>query len=195
MWVCEKCGAMKGNEYDKCLVCSLSSDVPDFLRRSPDAASPHKFLPIIDYDAPSPQVGMPRRFGIATLMITTVFFAFLFGILKMCGVPPIGFIAVIVFVLGVASCQALLYGGKNPRKASFVAGVVMYCLVALVMAAIEGFFQGATLADVIGGTICYVTGAAFVGGPLGYAAGCLIAAIFLVRKEPGEVEPPPEQEP
>ena len=33
----------------------------------------------------------------------------------------------------------------------------------------------------------------FVGGPLGYAAGCLVAAIFLVRKEPGDAEPPPEE--
>ena len=33
----------------------------------------------------------------------------------------------------------------------------------------------------------------FVGGPLGYAVGCIVAAIFLVRKEPDDAEPAPEK--
>ena len=141
MWVCEKCGAIKADQYEKCLVCSLSSDVADSRQRLQDAAAPNAFLPIIEGDVPSPQVGMPRRFGIGTLMTITVFFALLFGILKMLCVTPIVFIAIVAFIVVVAVCQALLYGGKNPRRASFIAGVVMYWVATLATVAIGGFFH------------------------------------------------------
>ena len=125
MWVCEKCGAIKANQYDKCMVCSLAGDDQPLSPRPPPREIRYKTPPFFD-DSPSPQVGMPRRYSIGTLMILTVFFALIFGILKMCGVSPIVFIAVTVFIVGVAACQALLYGGKNPRKASFVGGAVMF---------------------------------------------------------------------
>ena len=191
MWVCEKCGAIKAERYDKCLVCSLSGDVVGSRPRSSDAANGYKFPPIIEGDLPAPQVGLPRRYSIGTLMILTVFFALLFGILKMCGVSPIVFIAVTIFVVVVAACQALLYGGKNPRRASFVAGVAMYAAAAIITAVVQGVHRG-NLANAIAELPCYLFGAVIAGGPLGYIAGCLVAAIFLVRKEPDETEPPEE---
>jgi hypothetical protein len=37
-------------------------------------------------------------------------------------------------------------------------------------------------------TVLAVILSALLGGPLGYAAGCVAAAIFLVRKEPDDAE-------
>ena len=190
MWICEKCGAIKGDQYEKCLVCSLAGDAPP---NAPGATKPYKSPPIVDPDLPEPHVGMPRRFSIGTLMIITFFFALVFGFLKMCGVPPVVFIVVVAFILIVTACQALLYGGKNPRKASYVAGFVMYGLAVPIVATLQGEFRGADIADVIRGMLCTFFSAFFVGGPLGYAVGCLVAGIFLVRKEPDEAEPPPER--
>jgi len=143
-------------------------------------------------DFPSPQVGMPRRFSIGTIMILTTLFALLFGVLEMLRVPPMGFAAVSVFVAGVAACQALLYGGKNPRKASYVGGAAMYGLAVVVTALVTGYRQHSAV-PAIGMMICGSVGALVVGGPLGYVAGCLVAGVFLVRKEPDDAEPTPEE--
>jgi hypothetical protein len=188
MWVCEQCGAIKPNQYEKCRICSLSSNAAELPRKLPDAADSYTFLPDI-VDPPSkPQVGMPRRFSIGTLMILTVFFALLFGVLTMCSVSPTVFIAITLFVLGITACQALLYGGKNPRKASFVGGAVMYGLAVLGMAVVQGIRQGNVM-FAIEGILCNLIGAVLVGGGLGYAVGCLVAGVFLVRREPSETEP------
>jgi hypothetical protein len=88
---------------------------------------------------------------------------------------------------GVAVCQVLLFEGRDPRKASFVGGIIVFAIVAVVMAAVAGYqthsaetvmqiaFFGAILAPILG-------------GPLGYAAGALVAAVFLVRKESPDAE-------
>jgi hypothetical protein len=192
MWVCEKCGAIKGGQYDKCMVCSLAGEIPEPPRRLPGPPVPYRFLPIIEDNVPLPQVGMPRRFSIGTLMILTVFFALLFGILKMCSVPPVVFIAITLFIAGVAVCQAVLYGGKNPRKASFVGGIAMYGLLTLVAALVEGYRHGDML-RAIELSPCSTIGVVIAGGSLGYIAGCLIAGVFLLRKEPDDTEPAAEE--
>jgi hypothetical protein len=142
---------------------------------------------------PSQQaVGVPRRFGVGTLMILTTVFAVLFGTLKTAGVPPEVFVAVSLFVGGVAVCQVLLFQGKDPRKASFFGGMISAGVVAAVMAAMAGF-QTHSMAVAIGVAFGGGVLAPLIGGPLGYAAGALVAAVFLVRKEPGDDEPTPEE--
>lgn len=188
MWVCEKCGTMKIYQYDRCIVCSLSGEEAQDSRR---AEIPHHFLPTVEYDVPSPQVGMPRRFSIGTMMIITFFFALLFGVLKMLGVPPMAFVAITLFVAGVAACQAILYGGKNPRKASIVGGIVIFGVLFLLAALVAGYREG-NVFRYITLSPCTIFSVVFAGGLLGYAAGGLVAAIFLVRKEPDN-DPPEEQ--
>jgi hypothetical protein len=182
MWVCDKCGAIKLDAGEKCRVCSLGGNTSASAKASRDAI-PIVEMPPYPEETPGPQAGMPRRFGIGTIMVITTFFALVFGLLKVLQVPPLVFVLVSGFILTVAACQALLFGGKNPRKASFIAGMAMYALAAAFTA-----FAGTGVRFPIEELLCGAFGAVVVGGPLGYAAGCLIAAIFLVRKEPNDGE-------
>jgi hypothetical protein len=191
MWVCDKCGAIKLDASERCRVCSLSSDI-DISANARRAAIPIVEMPPYLEETPGPQAGMPRRFSIGTMMIITAFFALVCGVLKALHAPPLVFVLISGFMLTVAACQALLFGGRNPRKASFIAGMAMYALAAVATALIDAF-QRSNLFFPIEELLCGAFGAVVVGGPLGYAAGCLIAAIFLVRKEPDDGEPAGEK--
>lgn len=134
------------------------------------------------------QVGMPRRFGIATLMIITAAFALVCGVLKTLGAPPFAYLGVLGFVAWIAACQAVLFKGQEPRGASIVGGAVFGALVALGGVGwqlLRGEFVPAILTELILDGVC---GALF-GGIWGYAVGCVFAAIFLVHKEPDDTPP------
>jgi hypothetical protein len=131
------------------------------------------------------QVGVPRRFTIGTLLIITAMYALLFGGMKAMGLHPIWFITVAVFVTGVGAAQALLYGGKNPRKASINAGrllsaiiylVNVVCVVLLKDGLPKNFAEW--LALVFGTALGTAIIAAFGMIP-GYLVGLLTAAVFL----------------
>ena len=62
------------------------------------------------------QVGVPRRFGIGTLMILVTAFAVLFSLLKVLHAPPTVFAGISIFVAVVAACQVLLFKGKKPTQ-------------------------------------------------------------------------------
>ncbi len=132
---------------------------------------------------------MPRRFGIATIMILTAVFAVLFGVLRMLDATPAVFVGITIFVAGVAACQALLFGGKNPRAASIIGGAVIFYLIMVVVCLTNEFgprdFTKQITFSFQGGMMLFM-----IGGLLGYLAGGLLAAVFLVRKEP--VNSPPE---
>jgi hypothetical protein len=138
-----------------------------------------------------PAVSVPRRFSVGTMMILVTAFAVLLGILKSFGVPPEVFAAVAAFIAGVGACQVLLFKGQDPRRASFYGGMITSGVLAVVTALVA-WLQTASVEFVIGFLFGGALLAAILGGPLGYAAGCLIAAIFLVRKEPGDAESMPE---
>jgi hypothetical protein len=137
---------------------------------------------------PQNPVGMPRRFGIGTMMILTAAFALLFGVLKTFGADPAVFAAISIFIAGVAACQAVLFKGKNPRLASFVGGILVLSLIAVVGVPVDCHQEGLGLLQTVVFTVLAVILSALLGGPLGYAAGCVAAAIFLVRKEPDDAE-------
>ena len=108
--------------------------------------NPHDLRGDIDPAAAKPrrpQVGMPRRFSIGTAMILTAVFALLFGLLKTLDVPPVVFFVVSAFVAAIAVCQAVLFKGKNPRKASIVVGFVMGVLVVTVSGVFAAVLAGA----------------------------------------------------
>jgi hypothetical protein len=134
------------------------------------------------------QVGVPRRFSIGTLMILVTAFAVLFSLLKVLHAPPVAFAVISIFVAVVAACQVLLFKGKNPRKASFVAGAVMYggaLIVAILVTHWNDQNHFWFIANLVLGAIL----GPGAGGMLGYAVGCLVAAIFLIRKEPDDELP------
>jgi hypothetical protein len=135
-----------------------------------------------------PQVGVPRRFGIATILILMAVFAVLFGVLRMLDVPPAVFIGISVFVGGVAACQAILFKGKDPRAASMIAGAVIFYVIMLIVCLTNDFGPRDFTRDMtlsFRGTLITLV----IGGFLGYLVGGLMAAVFLVRKEPEDVPP------
>ena len=134
------------------------------------------------------QVGVPRRFGIATLLILTAAFAALFSVLKMFDVPPAGLAGISIFVAGVVTCQAMLFKGKNPREASIVGGGVIFYLIMVVICLTNDFGPR----DFTKETTFFLQGACIllgIGGLLGYVVGGLFAAIFLIHKEPDDTPP------
>ena len=209
MRLCSKCGAKAADSHDTCDICGAAVDgvqsagcppeVPIMatLVELPFRPKPLPTLvesPFRPKPLPAP-VGVPRRFSIGTMMILVTVFALLFGVLKTCGVHPIAFAAISIFIGGVAACQALLFQGKMPRLASFIGGIIMLGLIDVVGLLVVGFLSRDSLSPlntvIVLGPMAVQTVA--IGGPLGYLAGCLIAAIFLVRIEPDDAEPTPKE--
>ncbi len=101
-----------------------------------------------------------------------------------------GFIS--VFVIAIAVCQAVLFKGKNPRKASIVVGIAMGVLSWAVFAAglgWRGVFRYFTLGDYALLVLVSVPVTILICTAFGYVAGWFIAAVFLVRKEPDDAPP------
>jgi hypothetical protein len=72
--------------------------------------------------------------------------------------------------------------------ASFVGGILVLSLIAVVGVPVDCHQEGLGLLQTVVFTVLAVILSALLGGPLGYAAGCVAAAIFLVRKEPDDAE-------
>ncbi|MCE5267175.1 MAG: hypothetical protein LLG00_04760 [Planctomycetaceae bacterium] len=130
---------------------------------------------------------MPRRFSIGAAMMLTAIFAILFGILRASDAPPVVFFVTLVFVAAIAMCQALLFGGKNPRKASILVGIVAGVLVDLAFVAVvvlDACYHHAHVSVEDIALMAVAVWAAFlVCTAFGYVIGWFVAAIFLVRKE------------
>jgi hypothetical protein len=153
-----------------------------------EASAPEEVRSSLRKDELGPQVGLPRRFGIGTAMLLTALFAVVFATMKTLDTPPALFAGIAVFVAGVAACQAILYRGKNPRKASFVGGYLVGGAI-WVAVAVCGIFvwHSKEIGAILAGLFMTV---ALFGGPLGYLAGGVVAGIFLFWKE--EDDAPPE---
>jgi hypothetical protein len=196
MRLCPKCSDEAADSDDACGVCGTVIDGVE------SVCCPVE-LPVMATVVESPirrkppraPAGVPRRFSIGTMMILVTAFAMLFGVLKTLNVHPIAFAVISLFIGGVAASQSLLFKGKMPRLASYVGGIIMYCLIASVTAVLAFFTDRGpvSILDVLGTLLAVSVWGASFGGLLGYAVGCLVAAIFLVRKEPDDAEPTAEK--
>jgi len=121
-----------------------------------------------------PAVGVPRRFGVGTLVLVTTMFAVLFAAMRTYGVHPITFGAIAVFFAGVGLAQAVLFVGRSPRAASVVAGAVLTPALSLGI----GIWVDGTPPLSLAMIACVFL--AILGAGLGYLAGGLTAGVFLV---------------
>ncbi len=210
MWRCLKCGGGVADSRENCWVCGTPRHriEGESLPSAPWPAEEPPYESFRPDAAPArPAVGIPRRFGVGTLMILVTVFAVLFSILKMLSPvlylseaerrigEPIGFAVVGLFFAGVGLSQILLFEGKNPRKGSILGGIIMSGLLTVVGAIVAGVAdRNVGAADALAvafGTLLFGGMMSVIfGGPLGYLAGCLLAAVFLVRKEPEDPDPP-----
>jgi hypothetical protein len=132
---------------------------------------------------PAPrEFSVPRRYDLATLMAVTLAYACLFGALRALHAPPAMVLWVAGFLTAVGAAQALLFGGKYPRESSQLAGIAMMLLLLFLIFGAEGGFQG--LWQAVTERPFHFMGMCFPcvlsGALLGYAAGVLVAGVFLV---------------
>ncbi len=142
---------------------------------------------------PRKQTGVPRRFGASVMLVIMTMYAVLFAAMQTVQVlvherDPLLFVMVSIFVTGVGLAQAILYGGRQPRKASILAGIIL----AAPMAFIALVQRHQTLDEpAIIGFLYFISG---FGALAGYVAGGAIAGVFLLLNK---VQPPlddPEDE-
>jgi hypothetical protein len=121
--------------------------------------------------------GVPRRFGVGTIMVVTAAFAGLLALMRLLEISPflVGFWVIFISIVGVG--QAVLFQGLQPRKASTVTGAAGLPLLVLVALLREIASRDNSSAD---GFACVLFGAVPVGAFFGYLAGGVAAGVFLV---------------
>ncbi len=211
MWQCPQCGMEVEDSLKWCWICGAGrtatphADVP----RAWDAAERFQPPPDLirtiraikdarDEGMRPPIAGVPRRFSVGKLMLITAFFAVLFGLMSCLSVPTWVFVTVAVFVAVIGLAQAILYSGKEPRRASVVAGgavgALTYVGFALAVLISEGLggIEGALLILLC---VAFLAPAgAIAGGVLGYVAGCLVAGLFLRKdSKPSDADDRPSE--
>ncbi len=130
---------------------------------------------------------MPRQFSIGALMILIAMFGILFAAMEAISIHPIAFAGTAIFFAGIGAAQMFLFNGQSPRKASFIAGIILGPVIGIATLLIGDTFAGEMLGDIkqrFHLVDVYVFGMGFIvlGGPIGYACGGVIASIFLVHK-------------
>jgi hypothetical protein len=86
------------------------------------------------------------------------------------------------FLIVIALAQMVLFKGKKPRLASFMAGGV-YCSALAVGASVVNTAHGYPPRP------NFLFGPFLCGGLLGYLAGCVLAGVFLLLKSLHQQEP------
>lgn len=123
------------------------------------------------------EAGVPRRFGMGTLLLITAMYAVLFAVLRALGLPPSAFLFVALFFTAVGLGQMLLFKGEHPRRASIVVGMAFHLANGLLRFGYEAVRFGThALPDPCSAFVTVIVG----GGIAGYLCGLLIAAIFLL---------------
>lgn len=123
--------------------------------------------------------GAPRVFDLFTLLAVTLAFALLFGSLQLLkpmlmGGEELLSIVIGVFVTGIAIFQMLLWGGKQPRAASLVAGPLLWFLISVVYGIVESKGEFSWLHLLM--PLC----SSVMGLLAGYLGGALVAGVFLI---------------
>ena len=130
-------------------------------------------------------VGVPRRFGAGTLLIVVAVYGALFRLLTFLGADSLLFGIIVLFTTSVAAGQAILFGGRKPRDASFLAGSLLCpsMLLAQLLMELLGWSRSAPPylgIDTIPQLLSALVYLALFGSVLGYFAGCSAAGVFFV---------------
>ncbi len=139
--------------------------------------------------------GVPRRYGISSLIAVTAGCAVLFSVMNCLGAPPTLMVVIAGYFALVAIGQAVLFGGQKPRQASMLVGSVAFFLGQLSFFMLV--FRGSLALALTGGGSWVLIAALLIGSACGYLAGALVAGIFLIldrlqhRRDPPATDPPP----
>lgn len=131
----------------------------------------------------TPAAGVPRRFGMAVLMLLMTMYAVLFAAMKLLNAEVTYFLIVAVLATGVGLGQMLLFGGRYPRAASIWVGMCLFPLeavVAYLIAFLGSAHSGIERFEVVVLAILMAVPMAAVGALFGYLMGGLTAGVFLL---------------
>jgi len=117
---------------------------------------------------------VPRRFGLGSLFVVVAFFAVLFGVMRLFMAPPV--VMAYVGLQVVAAGVMQWFFRKHPRLTSAMAGAVLLPVTIICYAAIDRASEDAFA--VVAASPCIAIFGAFCG----YAAGTLIAGVFMVME-------------
>jgi hypothetical protein len=135
-----------------------------------------------------PIAGVPRNFATGHLLAMVTLFALLFSLLAYKEAGREWYVVGSLFIIAVILGQMFLFHGREPRRASCVAGAcTMPLLVPVLVIAKEGpDLLGSGWANAVVTIVAAAVGtavpAALVGVACGYLIGALCAGIFLVTE-------------
>ena len=144
-----------------------------------------------------PIAGVPRTFNAGRMLVIVTMFALLFSLLQWAKAPMPVYPVVGGFCAAIVLGQMLLFGGRQPRAASCIAGGCSMPLIALVIAVFEdgnrliGELRAAPM-DMLSSLACPALGAAVFGVLAGYVIGTFCAGVFLIvdrRWNAGQIVP------
>jgi len=136
------------------------------------------------------EYGVPRRFGVGTLLLITTMYAVLFAILRGLRATSSAFVVLGMFFFAIGLGQMLLFKGQHPRRASVIVGA---SLALIAFAITQATFPPV---DVMALAVLFPAGifVLFFGGVGGYVAGVFIAGVFLladkIQRVSGEFKGP-----
>src|SRR5262245_9436745 len=118
---------------------------------------------------------VPRRFGLATLLVATLAFSALSAVFRWLHLPVEVVLGTMCFIGIVSAAQFVL--DKKPRLASAGAGSLCFLLISCLSMALDGEpIYPIDLVTWILGAIWF----AFWGAIVGYMTGTMIGSVFLV---------------
>jgi len=117
---------------------------------------------------------VPHRFGLGSVLVVTAFFCVLFGLMRY-WMPPVALAYVGLQILAAGVMQVVMR--KQPRGGSALAGAIL--LPAFVIGSMV-YYRGYPNdpAELMMSIACTASS----GGLLGYAAGVLIAGVFMLMQ-------------
>ncbi|GIW97165.1 MAG: hypothetical protein KatS3mg111_0498 [Pirellulaceae bacterium] len=143
--------------------------------------------------------GAPRVFDLFTGLAVTLAWAVLFALLRLLqplfdeALPTVALV-ISWYLLAIALCQAIFFGGKKPRLASLVGGPLVWLVTSVAMMSVSSLWGAPMTID----RLIRMVIASFCFAPLGmftgYLAGGLVAGVFLLadklRSLYGSFHPP-----
>jgi hypothetical protein len=131
-----------------------------------------------------PPTAVPRRFGVGSLLVVTAVLALFLGVVRwivvQADLPPIIIGAAAAYIVVVGVGQAVLFGGKSPRKASVIVGMPCLFVILMAWAIHEGLTKERDVGYIIWESIGIAAASIIFGAPCGYCAGGWAAGVFLI---------------
>ena len=142
------------------------------------------FLRHVADTGPRP-AAVPRRYGVGSLLIVTAVMAMFLSTIQWLGGGPIDMGLGSAYFAAVGIGQAVLFGGKAPRRASMMVGI-LFPLVVAFTASLCGnipqmllLYLGLWRAGIAHRYAVFAFYSVVFGAPAGYLIGSMVAAVFM----------------